>query len=301
MQNKIWSEYIQTPEELDLTRNKVFAAKNDAFWKSTLSSREDPIKILEIGCGGGLLSRKLSEFYPQAKVYGIDLDQGHIEYARNVAKQNNISNCFYLVADAHHLPFEDNTFDICISHTVMNFCEPNRFLQEQYRVLKNQGLIVVCLAKERRCINPTVWMPEEGREKELLDKLIQTADSDKEIKIISYHTSEQECLEYLYQNGFSNIKMEFLPNIVYFPDQDGLLTQDAINEINANRKIEQLLIEKSLRRVPTALSKLEIEELYQLLNNRFDNRIVQLEAGNKMWDMTVSFTFVASALCMKHD
>lgn len=40
-----------------------------------------PRSILDVGCGGGFLTRKLAERYPEAEVVGIDIDPLAIDYA----------------------------------------------------------------------------------------------------------------------------------------------------------------------------------------------------------------------------
>ncbi len=291
-----WSTYIQSPEELDLTRKSVFSESNDVFWKNIFSRIDSPKKILEVGCGGGILSRKLSQLFPNALIYGIDYDSGHIEYAKKKSIDLGISNCFYEIADAHSLPFENNEFDICISHTVMNFCEPHRFLSEQNRVLRNGGMVVVCLAKYRRCINPLIWMPTSGEEYELIMRLKEKADASSKTQVFSYHTSEKECLHYLAEEGFSEIRMQFLPNIIYFPDNCDLTVEEGIAEIRDNLTLEKIYIEKLIRVCPDILSEHETERLIELMNDRYSQRMKDLISNVKQWDFSVSFTFVASAI-----
>ena len=38
-------------------------------------------KILDIGCGGGLLTESLPYYYPKTKVYGYDVSKTAIKYA----------------------------------------------------------------------------------------------------------------------------------------------------------------------------------------------------------------------------
>ena len=66
------------------------------------------------------------------EITGLDFDTWHIEYAREKSMELNLQ-CYFVAGDATQLPFEDNMFDVCYSHTVMNFCEPGKFVDEQYR------------------------------------------------------------------------------------------------------------------------------------------------------------------------
>ncbi len=42
----------------------------------------DEMKILEVGCAGGLLCHRLKERLSNADITGLDFDIGHIDYAK---------------------------------------------------------------------------------------------------------------------------------------------------------------------------------------------------------------------------
>ena len=98
--------------------------------------------MLEIGCGGGIFCHRIKQYLPNTTVTGLDRDAGHIEYALAKSKELNL-DCSFIVGDALALPFADNTFDACTSHTVIEHVDNAKFLSEQYRVLKSGGVISV--------------------------------------------------------------------------------------------------------------------------------------------------------------
>lgn len=51
-----------------------------------------------------------------------------------------------------------DTFDACCSHTVINFCDPEKFVQEQYRVLKPGGQMII-MDIYNRGMKPEEWIP----------------------------------------------------------------------------------------------------------------------------------------------
>ena len=54
----------------------------------------------------------------------------------------------FVIAEAHYLPFKNNTFDrVYCKHCLEHFENPHKFFQEAKRVLKNSGLL--------ECIYPT--------------------------------------------------------------------------------------------------------------------------------------------------
>lgn len=44
---------------------------------------EEPTSILDVGCGGGFLTKRLAEAYPKSEVVGIDINPLAIEFAKN--------------------------------------------------------------------------------------------------------------------------------------------------------------------------------------------------------------------------
>ena len=182
--NSYWSQYVQKTEELYLSRALKFHRGNIDKWASIMQLC-DGMKILEVGCAGGLLCHRLKEHLPNAKITGVDLDVGHIDFAKKKAKELNLQ-CDFVAGDAAQLPFEDNSFDICYSHTVMNFCDPEKFVREQYRVLKPGGKMIV-MDVYARGFKPEEWVPTENcEEKELFDKVWVAASESPNSQIKRY-------------------------------------------------------------------------------------------------------------------
>ncbi|MEW6095273.1 MAG: class I SAM-dependent methyltransferase [bacterium] len=76
-----------------------------------ISGAEDISKILDICCGTGGQTFAFGKI--GYEVVGIDFSEGMLEIAK---RKNKYKNMRFLLADARHIPFEDNYFDIsCIS------------------------------------------------------------------------------------------------------------------------------------------------------------------------------------------
>lgn len=95
-------------------------------------------KVLDVGCGAGFLSNELAK--QGLQVTGVDLS----EESLNVAKRyDETQSVHYQTADAYHLPFEDQSFDVL---TAMDFLEhverPAEVIKEFSRVLKPNGIFV---------------------------------------------------------------------------------------------------------------------------------------------------------------
>ncbi|MDD4514178.1 class I SAM-dependent methyltransferase [Massilibacteroides sp.] len=108
-------------------------------------------RLLDIGCGSGILSVELAIKCPLLKINGIDYWGSMWGYAKEkcekLAKDNNVSDqiCFER-ASASSLPFEDESFDIVISnmvfHEVADVKDKKEVIKEALRVLKKGGLFV---------------------------------------------------------------------------------------------------------------------------------------------------------------
>lgn len=101
-------------------------------------------KLLDIGCGGGMLTESLPYYFPKASIFGCDISKTAIKYAAKFGsgkvKYSQIQN--------NKFPYKDSSFDVCISLDVLEHVpDVDFFLKEAKRVLKKKGkffLIVPC-------------------------------------------------------------------------------------------------------------------------------------------------------------
>lgn len=92
-------------------------------------------RILDAGCGLGMYVRAFRRFSDE--VYGIDVDPDKIAEASH--ELPNLQ-----VAPAESLPFEDDFFDVMLSHEVWEHVNDDRAAaREAVRVLKTGGRLVV--------------------------------------------------------------------------------------------------------------------------------------------------------------
>src|SRR5438093_578414 len=71
------------------------------------------------------------------RVVGLDLTRERRDEARRVAAERTITNLDWVIGDASHLPFQDDTFDIYVVRAAPHhFTDVEAFLAEAFRVLK---------------------------------------------------------------------------------------------------------------------------------------------------------------------
>jgi ubiquinone/menaquinone biosynthesis C-methylase UbiE len=98
----------------------------------------DAARVLEVGCGTGVLTRVLAEWPGVGEVIGIDPAASLIDKARDLA--GGLSNVTFQVADGRDLAFDNSSFDVVIfDSTLCHVPEPERALAEAFRVLRPAG------------------------------------------------------------------------------------------------------------------------------------------------------------------
>jgi ubiquinone/menaquinone biosynthesis C-methylase UbiE len=95
-------------------------------------------RVLEVGCGTGVLTRALARWPDVAEVVGVDPAPSLLSRARDLAV--GLPNVTFQEADGRALPFADQTFDVVVfDSTLSHVPYPERALAEAFRVLRPQG------------------------------------------------------------------------------------------------------------------------------------------------------------------
>jgi SAM-dependent methyltransferase len=96
-------------------------------------------KVLDVASGTGQSACYLAESF-SCHVIGIDASDYMVERAGEKAKGENI-NVEFKKADAHNLPFDDNSFDTVISECTTCSLDKSRAISEMVRVTKPGGYV----------------------------------------------------------------------------------------------------------------------------------------------------------------
>ena len=95
-------------------------------------------KVLDIGCGGGLLSNELAR--ERFLVTGIDQSSGALDTARQTDSTKTVD---YVLGNAENLPFASGQFDVACCLDVLEHVEdPRRVVAEACRVLRPGGIFL---------------------------------------------------------------------------------------------------------------------------------------------------------------
>ena len=104
-------------------------------------------KVLELGCGTGLFTRKVYAS-TKAHIIATDLSEELLQEARLKFPEGD-----FRVADAMKLDFPDNTFDVVFGSSILHHLDMDKSLNEIFRVLKKDGRMVFA---EPNMINPQI-------------------------------------------------------------------------------------------------------------------------------------------------
>jgi arsenite methyltransferase len=107
-------------------------------------------RILDIGCGGGWLSRRLAQLVqPDGQVLGVDSAEAAINLVMGRSAGLSPDVLRFERADAAALPYVGGQFDAAVCVSTLGFCEePTRVLSEIRRVLRPRGRVLVASSDE---------------------------------------------------------------------------------------------------------------------------------------------------------
>jgi ubiquinone/menaquinone biosynthesis C-methylase UbiE len=103
------------------------------------------MKVLDVGCGPGSLTIDIAKhIQPGGHVTGVENVPDPLQEARKLAEEEGVDVTFE-VADAMHLPYADDEFDLVFAHQVLqHVAQPVEMLKEMRRVARTGNGVVAC-------------------------------------------------------------------------------------------------------------------------------------------------------------
>ena len=183
-------------------------------------------KALDLGCGSGELTLKLSPFFKD--IIGIDPFEDYIKTAQQQKKEENIKNVIFQIADGKNLPFEDEYFDIIFSSRGPLSANTD-FMKESFRVLKNGGLM----------IEETIGEKDKIELKEIFRRGQNYPAREKKLDSVQklldqFGMKFIESQYFLFYQVYSSIEevIELLERAPIIPDFDKIKDKSYIEEVN---------------------------------------------------------------------
>ncbi len=122
---------------------RISYIKNNIIRSLKLNNNEKPlkkVKILDIGCGGGLLTEPMKKL--GADVVGIDASEKNIKIAKLHSKKNNLNIKYLCVSPEDFITKEK--FDVILNMEIVEHVEDiDFFLKSSSKLLKKGGIMFV--------------------------------------------------------------------------------------------------------------------------------------------------------------
>lgn len=105
--------------------------------------RSQKIKLLDLGCGYGRISKEILKEFPQSSTIGIDISDTYVNlYNKNLSPRGKA-----VIGNIKKLPFQKSLFDaVFVVTSLMYIIDPSdqkKVMREIFRVLKPEGRLVV--------------------------------------------------------------------------------------------------------------------------------------------------------------
>lgn len=104
------------------------------------------LKIMDMGCNRGYDVFRMSKKFAGSSLSftGLDISPVDIEYAKDVAAQQKLDNCIFVVGNAEATEFKENSFDIIVcSELLEHVPQPEKVMKEIYRIVKKGGIAII--------------------------------------------------------------------------------------------------------------------------------------------------------------
>jgi ubiquinone/menaquinone biosynthesis C-methylase UbiE len=117
-----------------------YAEEQEDKYHAALANVAPKGLILDVGCGTGLLFNYISP--KAARLIGVDVSKGLLLRARERTK--TLGNVSLIQADADHLPFRDEEFNVVFAFTVLqNMPKPLDTVREIRRIAQVGAVVAV--------------------------------------------------------------------------------------------------------------------------------------------------------------
>ncbi|MCK4524907.1 MAG: class I SAM-dependent methyltransferase [Candidatus Andersenbacteria bacterium] len=206
---KIRDDYDLIATEWDLSRNRASKLKIDL-----ISEIETKNKVLDIGCGNGLMAPFILE--KGAFYFGLDISGNLIKIARKkYAKEIKNGQTNFFAGQATDLPFENKEFDFIISFAALHHIPSEelrkKFFEEIKRISKPSAKVKITVwnllsdwANDRFNIASQLAGKQSG------DVVVPwKATKGKIVDRYMHQFSREELLLLAKNAGFKNIKIDF--------------------------------------------------------------------------------------------
>ena len=209
--DKVKAHFEEESKEFDEVILKLIPHYKDMI--NTLTSsipfeHDAPIKVLDLGCGTGTVTKTLKEQFKNAQVTCLDLAENMIEMAK--IKLKDYKDIEYAIGDFYEYNFSEN-YDVIVSSLALHHLaadeDKKEFYKKIYDALVHGGIFlnadaVLASNKQLQRIYTAKWkefMNKSISMKEIEEKWVPAAETeDHPVKITDH-------LDWLREIGFKDV------------------------------------------------------------------------------------------------
>jgi len=144
MERKLEPEVMDSADEA-IAYDQMDNSQPNAAFVGRLLELGASGRMLDIGTGPGHIPVAVCQAIGDSKVFGVDLSKQMLKVARAHQHASGLGDRIeYHYMDAKDLAFEDASFDVVFSNTILHHIpEPLPFLSEAWRVLRPGGVLLI--------------------------------------------------------------------------------------------------------------------------------------------------------------
>jgi ubiquinone/menaquinone biosynthesis C-methylase UbiE len=175
-------------------------------------------KVLDVGCGPGSLDRWLAHHTGKANpITGVDPSTYLLREAAAPVKSEGLESVVqFQEASGDSLPFPDNSFDVTMSFTAMQYVDADRMLREMMRVTRPGGRVAVLARGDDRPNLVNVPLQAELKAK---------VEGERTERYNELGCNDASLYRRFHQAGLSKVKM-FPQLAIFTPSTDSARLQD---------------------------------------------------------------------------
>lgn len=205
---------------------------------------KNPIKVLDIGCGLGDLTKKVWALDPKNDIAGIDISENAINRISGAVKKEGYQNLKFRVGSLPSLNFKDQSLDLILCLEVLYYLndeDRKRSITEIKRTLKPGGYLLLSGGLD----DGVRYFSEEN--------IVKLISKDFSIKMIEYNYAK---IYTMFEKRFLFIVNNLEKNKIAVKSQSNINTDPS--STNTSKKLPQIIL-KIIRTIlswkkPVALS-----------------------------------------------
>nr|BAF45189.1 Trans-aconitate 2-methyltransferase [uncultured bacterium] len=139
------------PHEFDGKKYKKVSRHQKEWGNKIISelSLKGTEKILDLGCGDGVLTANLAQLVPNGKVVGVDASEGMIKEAKKI----QLENLTFIKADIDNLQLNEK-YDIVFSNATLHWVKDHKkLISTLLSLINNGGIVRLNFASDGNCSN----------------------------------------------------------------------------------------------------------------------------------------------------